>query len=79
MYCEIYIKGYLSGDWSDWFGGLKITNLSNGDAMLAGQLVDQSALFGVLNRIHNMNLPLLTLTTADHQQPRSTDTDHPHA
>lgn len=67
MHCEIYVKGYVAGDWSDWFGGLKITNLSNGDAILAGELADQTALFGVLNHIHSMNLPLLTLTTSTRQ------------
>lgn len=67
MHCEIYVKGYVPADWSDWFGGLKITNLSDGDAVLAGELVDQTALFGVLNHIHSMNLSLLTLTTSTEQ------------
>jgi hypothetical protein len=68
MYCEIYVKGYVAADWSDWFGGLRITNLSNGDAILAGELADQTALFGVLNHIHSINLPLLTLTTSKEQR-----------
>ena len=77
MYCEIYVKGYVPADWSEQFGGLKITNLSNGEAMLAGELVDQSALFGVLNRVHGMNLMLCTLTTSEGQPSRSPDGDDP--
>ena len=71
MYCEIYVKGYIPADWSDWFGGLQITNLSNGDAMLAGELADQAALFGVLNHIHGMRLALLTLATSKGQRALS--------
>jgi hypothetical protein len=77
MYCEIYVKGYLAADWSDWIGGLQITNLSNGDSLLAGELVDQTALFGVLNHLHNLNLPLLTLTTAADQRSPPSGSDHP--
>jgi len=70
MYCEIYVNGYVPADWSDWLGGLKITNLSSGDAILAGELTDQTALFGVLNHIHNLNLSLVTLTTSNLPVPQ---------
>ncbi len=76
MYCEIYVRGSLSAEWPDWFGNLKITNLSNGDSMLAGELVDQAALFGVLNHLHSMNLPLLTLTTSTDQRLQSSGADN---
>jgi hypothetical protein len=65
MYCEIHIKGQLADDWSDWFGELTLTNLENGEAMLHGELHDQAALMGVLNRIHAMNLELLHLHRRD--------------
>ncbi len=35
MYCEIYVKGYVPADWTDWFAGLKISNLTGGEAKLA--------------------------------------------
>ncbi len=78
MYCEIFIKGYIPADWSDWFGSLQITNLSSGDAMLAGELPDQAALFGVLNHIHSMNLQLQTLTTSNDQRLESSGSDNRH-
>lgn len=67
VYSEIYVRGYLPTDWSDWFGGLRITQLGNGDSMLAGELVDQTALLGVLNHLHGLNLALLALTTSPEQ------------
>ena len=84
MFCEIYVNGDVPADWSDWFGGLTITQLGNGDAILAGELADQTALFGVLNHIHSVNLPLLGLTTskaerepASHNRQRDWAVEHP--
>lgn len=68
MYVEITIKGTLKQDWSDWLGGLRVSQQSNGETVLKGQLPDQSALIGLLNRIHGLNLELLyfsQVNTAD--------------
>lgn len=65
MYVEIRIKGQLTNSWSDWLGDLSLSNLENGEAVLHGELQDQAALIGVLNRIHAMNLELLSLSRAD--------------
>ncbi len=56
---EILIKGHLNGDWSDWFDGLIVTNLDEGEARISGPLPDQAALHGVLARVHALNLTLL--------------------
>ena len=45
---EIRIKGHLADRWADWFGGLTITLEDNGDTLLTGPVVDQSALYGLL-------------------------------
>jgi hypothetical protein len=45
--CEIRVKGHFGG-WSEWFDGLEIYNMENGEAVLSGQIVDQAALRGVL-------------------------------
>jgi len=63
MYIEIRITGHLRPDWSDWFGDLIISNEANGDSILRGQIPDQSALLGLLNRIHGLNLELLSFST----------------
>ena len=58
---EIRVEGHLTDRWSEWFGGLAIHNDSNGEATLSGLLPDQAALFGVLAKIHDLNLTLVSL------------------
>jgi hypothetical protein len=58
---EICIKGHLESSWTDWFDGLTISNLTNGDAMLSGYLPDQAALHGILDRINNLGLTLISV------------------
>lgn len=64
-YYRIRVKGHLSRAWSEWFEGLTVTNQENGEALLAGPLVDQSALYGVLNRLQALNVPLLSVVRID--------------
>jgi hypothetical protein len=66
MYVEVRIKGSLKQDWSDWLGGLIVTNHANGETVLTGSLPDQAALLGLLNRIHGLNLQLLAFSQSDH-------------
>lgn len=65
MDVEIKIKGNLKPEWSEWLEGLIVSNQANGETMLHGQLPDQSALLGLLNRIHGLNLQLLSFSQAD--------------
>jgi hypothetical protein len=58
---EIRVEGHLGDNWSDWFEGLTIRNEVNADTILTGVLVDQAALFGVLTKIHNLNLVLVSV------------------
>lgn len=58
---EIRIMGHLTDRWSDWFEGLSICNDPNGETLLSGPFVDQAALFGVLSRIHALNLTLISV------------------
>jgi hypothetical protein len=60
---EIRVIGHLENTWADWFDGLKISNLENGEAMIFGYLPDQAALYGVLNRISNLGLTLVSVNT----------------
>jgi hypothetical protein len=60
---QIRVKGHLDDVWTDWFGGLTISNLDNGESILSGPLADQAALHGVLKRISNLGLALISVIT----------------
>ena len=64
-YYEIKIKGCLDPGWSDWFSGLRLTHLEGNETLLSGPLPDQAALHGLLERIRDLNLTLLSVTRAD--------------
>ena len=58
---EIRIRGHLTPEHSEWLDGMTITNLDNGDALIAGPVVDQSALHGLLAKIRDLNLKLISV------------------
>lgn len=62
---SIRVKGHLDPRWSEWFDGLTITNLTSGVSELSGDIVDQAELHGILTRIRNLNVPLLSVTDVD--------------
>jgi len=61
IWCQIRIKGHLSSQWSDWFDGLTVINEENGEAVLVGELPDEAALYGVLQKAGDLGLPLIEL------------------
>jgi hypothetical protein len=58
---EIRIKGHLDQEWSDWFDGLLITLEDNGDTLITGPVVDQAALYGLLKKVRDLGMPLLSV------------------
>lgn len=66
---EIRVHGSLEASWSDRLGGMKITHTVNDHGskatILCGQLPDQAALFGVLNALYDMHLPLISVRCVD--------------
>lgn len=60
-YYEIRVRSHLEISWADWFDGLAINYLDNGESVLSGYLSDQAALQGVLNRISNLGLTLISV------------------
>lgn len=63
----VIIVGHLDQRWESWFEPLTITRLPDGQTRLAGPLVDEAALHGILRRIHDLSLPLLYLSRDDFQ------------
>jgi hypothetical protein len=61
MLYQIRVKGHLGCTWTDWFAGLTITLEDNGDTLLTGPVRDQAALLGVLKRVRDLGLPLISI------------------
>ena len=57
----IRIQGVLHDRWKNWFDGMTITNLDSGETIIEGLIQDQSALVGVINQIHSLNLSLISI------------------
>ena len=62
---EIRIKGHLDDRWADWFEGLTITLEDNGDTLLSGPVVDQAALHGLLRKVRDLGIPLLSVNRVE--------------
>ena len=77
---EIRIKGHLDDKWATWFEGLAITREGNGETRLTGPVVDQAALHGLLRKVRDLGLPLLSVIQVDPNQANgldgNADTDH---
>lgn len=62
-YYEIKIQGHLDPHWTSWFDGMNITHLEGNQTLLSGVLPDQSALHGLLERIRDLNLTLVSVSS----------------
>jgi len=61
MVYQIRVKGHLGRQWTNWFEGLTITLADNGETLLTGPVIDQAALFGLLRKVRDLGLPLLSV------------------
>src|SRR6058998_3703270 len=61
MIYQIRIKGHLGRQWTDWFEGLTITLEDNGETLLTGPVIDQAALHGLLRKVRDLGMPLLSV------------------
>lgn len=61
---EVRIKGHLGPEWKDWFEGVTITLDGEGEALLTVEVVDQAALHGLLKRVFNLGIPLISVNRA---------------
>jgi hypothetical protein len=58
---QIRLKGHLDSQWTDWFGGLAITLEEDGDTLLTGPVIDQAALYGLLKKMRDLGMPLVSV------------------
>jgi hypothetical protein len=65
---EIHVKGQLDESWSDWLEGLEMKLLDNGEMVLSGNIVDQAALMGILNKLYRLNLTLLCVSETNQKK-----------
>jgi hypothetical protein len=65
IFYQIRVKGHLDLHWSDWFDGLTISHEIDGETTLTGPVIDQAALYGLLLKIHNLNLTLLAVNRVE--------------
>jgi hypothetical protein len=71
----IRLMGHLGPTWSDWFDGMAITNLADGETELVGELADEAALHGVLVKIRDLGLPILCLQRSGTQKRQHRQTN----
>jgi hypothetical protein len=68
MIYQIRIKGHLDRKWADWFSGLNITSLDNGETLLTGPVLDQAELHGLLRKVRDVGLPLIAVMRIEPEQ-----------
>ena len=61
MVYQLRVKGHLDPRWADWFEGMTVTAEDNGDTHVTGPVIDQAALHGLLKRVRDLGLPLLSV------------------
>jgi len=73
---EIRLVGHLDARWSTWFDGLTLTHRTDGTTIIRGQIADQAALHGLLAKVRDTGLPLISVRCIEPDQPRN-PTDEP--
>jgi hypothetical protein len=72
---EIRLAGHLDAHWATWFDGLSVSQETDGTTVVSGSVADQAALHGLLQRVRDLGLPLVSVTQAETEQlgPPTTD------
>ena len=70
---QIRLKSHLSPDWTDWFDGLTVTLEEDGDTLLSGPVADQAALHGLLKKVRDLGLPLISVNCIEPSQGNAVD------
>jgi hypothetical protein len=78
MVYQIRIEGHLGCQWTDWFEGLTITQEDNGDTLLTGPVIDQAALHGLLKKVRDLGIPLLSVIRVEPGQADASEVNETH-
>lgn len=73
MIYQIRIKGHLDRKWAEWFSGLNIISLANGETLLTGPVLDQAALHSLLRKVRDVGLPLVAVMQVEPEQADAPD------
>ena len=73
MIYQIRLQGHLGHQWADWFDGLSLTLEDNGETLLTGPVVDQAALYGLLRKVRDLGLVLLSIHSIQPDQAEAPD------
>jgi hypothetical protein len=73
MIYEIKVEGQLGAQWTDWFGGLTITLHDNGDTLISGPVIDQAALYGLLKKVRDLGMRLVSVNRVQTGQDDALD------
>lgn len=65
QHVQIRVKGQIDERWSEWLDGLTITHTEEGETILRGEVLDQSALYGLIAKLRDLGLPLLAMSSAE--------------
>ncbi len=66
---EIRLQGHLGSRWASWFDGLSLTNENDGTTLISGLVADQAALHGLLQKVRDLGVPLISVTQVDADHP----------
>ena len=66
---EIRVKGQIDPQWSEWFEEFTITHADPGETVLTGDVADQSALYGLIAKLRDLGLPLVSVDSAEIEEP----------
>ena len=72
---QIRVQSHLGSDWTDWFEGLTIALEDNGDTLLTGPVIDQAALHGLLKKVRDLGMPLLSVIRVEPGQADPPDVE----
>jgi hypothetical protein len=75
MVYQIRIKGHLGQQWTEWFDGLTITLVENGDTLITGPVIDQAALHGLIKKVRDLGMPLVSVDPVKLDQPDVPDVE----
>jgi len=76
MIYQIRLQGHLGRQWTAWFEGMRITLEDNGDTLITGPVADQSALHGLLKKVRDLGMPLLSVISIESDQTDESDIKH---